>query len=191
MPEWHEIVTFKGFKPRANQMATITVFDHGALFNDKIIGTAEFELPTNFATLKRHDLELKSPTTGHLHGVILLRSVIVENSRMTPDDFEMNSNGKIPVHSMRGNVPKMKGQRSTSRNHYGHSHHHNHDGHSHHQNSHRSDHQNGYGNHQPVPMSNANSTSTSHSQIISVSNSQSNNNMTPILEHNHSPYAIH
>ena len=127
MPEWHQTLTFRGFKPSANQTAKVTVYDHSglhsALFADKVIGTAEFEVPVHFETLKDHNLELKSPTTGHLHGVILLRSVIVENARMMPDDYDMDSTGKMPANSKRkamnlrvqkprGNAPKMKGHRS-------------------------------------------------------------------------------
>jgi len=78
-PEWNEMITFKNFRPDNNKKGLISVFDHSALFKDKLIGEAEFQLPTRFNDVQRDTINLIDKK-GKIVGEIILNSIVVDNA---------------------------------------------------------------------------------------------------------------
>ena len=79
-PVWKEILTFSNFRPHIGKTGIISIYHKSAIMGEKLIGSAEFELPIVFGRQEKMTIDI-ADSKNKLSGIVVLEQCVVDSGR--------------------------------------------------------------------------------------------------------------
>jgi len=79
-PVWKEILTFSNFRPHVGKTGIIKIYHKSAIMGEKLIGSAEFELPIVFGRQEKMTIDI-ADSKNKLSGIVVLEQCVVDSGR--------------------------------------------------------------------------------------------------------------